>query len=209
VELAAQHIDGTILAPGETFSYNDTVGPRTTKRGWLDAPTFLDGQVVPSPGGGVCQVSTTLYNAVLRAGLGIVQRSHHSMAVHYVEPGRDATVAYGNIDFRFRNTTPAPVLVAASTKGGRLTFSLYGAAPDAPQQISLASSAHTPRADGGFSVTTFRVVQRGEEPAVRETLSTDTYAPPPSKAHPTKPKPAPPRPIADKRLKSTPLLPSA
>ena len=187
VELAARKIDGTLLAPGATFSYNDVVGPRTPKLGWLEAPTYQDGQVVPGPGGGVCQVSTTLYNAVLRAGLKIVQRSHHSMPVHYVEPGRDATVAYDDIDFKFRNSTDAPLLIAAKATGGILSFSLHGKAPLSPQQIDLASSGHTPTADGGFRVTTYRIIRATDGTVQREPLSTDTYAPPPSKAAPRNP----------------------
>jgi vancomycin resistance protein YoaR len=180
VELAASHIDGTLLAPGQVFSYNDIVGPRETKLGWLDAPTYQDGQVVPGPGGGVCQTSTTLYNAVLRAGLKVVMRSHHSMPVHYVEPGRDATVAYDDLDFRFRNTTDAPILVGASARSGKLTFNLYGTGAASPGQIELASSGHTPTPDGGFTVTTYRVLKAPDGTISRDKISTDTYAPPPS-----------------------------
>ena len=181
VEKAAAHIDGTLLAPGQVFSYNQVVGPRTTELGWLDAPTYQDGQVVPGPGGGVCQTSTTLYNAVLRAGLTVVMRSHHSMPVHYVEPGRDATVAYDDLDFRFRNSTDAPILVGATAHDGKLSFNLYGNSKASPGKIELASSGHTPTSDGGFTVTTYRVLNAPDGTVDREKISTDTYAPPPSK----------------------------
>ena len=177
VETAAAHINGTLLGPGEVFSYNDIVGPRTRELGWLDAPTYQDGQVVPGPGGGVCQVSTTLYNAVLRAGLKIVQRSHHSMPVHYVDAGCDATVAYGDIDFRFANTTDAPLLVMAKTEGGKLTFNLFGAAPEKPFKAEVLSTDRHNNANGSFSVTTYRIFSWADGTTTRERLSNDTYMP--------------------------------
>ena len=180
VSLAASHINGTLLAPGQVFSYNDVVGPREPNLGWRDAPTYQDGQVVPGPGGGVCQVSTTLYNAVLRANLPVVMRSHHSMPVHYVEPGRDATVAYGDIDFRFKNNTNAPLLISSPPKDGTLTFNLYGASSAKPGDIALESSGHTPTSNGGFTVTTYRTIRGADGTTNRERLSTDTYEPTPS-----------------------------
>jgi len=187
VELAAKHIKGTLLAPGQVFSYNEIVGPRETKLGWRDAPTYQDGQVVPGPGGGVCQTSTTLYNAVLRAGLAVVKRSHHSMPVHYVEPGRDATVAYGDLDFCFKNTTDAPVMVDAIADGGKLTFSLFGASSAHHADIELESSGHTENKDGSFTVSTYKLVKAADGTVTRDRISTDTYQPAPSKKAASKP----------------------
>ena len=177
IELAASHMDGTLLAPGEVFSYNAIVGPREPNLGWRNAPTYQDGQVVPGPGGGVCQTSTTLYNAVLRAGLDIVKRSHHSMPVHYVNPGCDATVAYDDIDFQFRNNTPGPVLVSARTKGGVLTFALFGMPDAVPGKIRIISGDQHGNASGGFTVSTYREITKADGTTERTRLSTDTYMP--------------------------------
>lgn len=177
IELAASHMDGTLLAPGEVFSYNAVVGPREPNLGWRNAPTYQDGQVVPGPGGGVCQTSTTLYNAVLRAGLEIVKRSHHSMPVHYVNPGCDATVAYDDIDFQFRNNTPGPVLVSARTKSGVLTFALFGMPDAVPDKIRIISGDQRGNASGGFTVSTYREIAKADGTNERTRLSTDTYMP--------------------------------
>ncbi len=175
IELATSHINGTILAPGETFSYNDTVGPRTRRKGFRDAPTYQDGQVVPGPGGGICQVSTTLYNAVLRSpGMKVVQRSSHSMPVHYVPAGCDATVAYGVIDFKFRNDTEGPVLVAAKTRGGRLSFGLYGVEPPTEKQIQVIAGRRRYRGSG-FAVSTLRRVVEADGTVRNESLGSDSY----------------------------------
>lgn len=177
VELAASHINGTLLAPGETFSYNDTVGPRSRRLGWREAPTYLYGQVVPGTGGGICQVSSTLYNAVLLSGLKVVRRSHHSMPVKYVRPGLDATVVYGVIDLRFRNTSDGPVYIAAHARGGRLTLALYGRRPTEPREIRVVAGKPRPRRAGGFVVTTRREMVAPDGSVVREVVSTDTYRP--------------------------------
>ncbi len=177
IELAASHMDGTLLGPGETFSYNAIVGPRESHLGWRDAPTYQDGQVVPGPGGGVCQTSTTLYNAVLRANLEIVQRSHHSMPVHYVNPGCDATVAYGDIDFQFRNNTSGPVMVSARAKGGELTFALFGTPDAVPGKIRIISGDQHGTRSGGFTVSTYREITKADGKTERSRLSTDTYMP--------------------------------
>ncbi|MES2464071.1 MAG: VanW family protein [Armatimonadota bacterium] len=175
IELATSHINGKILAPGETFSYNDIVGPRTPRLGFRDAPTYQDGQVVPGPGGGICQVSTTLYNAVLRSpGITVVERSHHSMPVHYVPAGCDATVAYGAIDFKFRNDTPGPVMVAATTRGGRLSFGLYGVEPPTEQQIRVIAGSRRYRGSG-FVVSTLRQVVEADGTVRNESLGSDSY----------------------------------
>lgn len=177
IALAARHIDGTLLAPGEVFSYNDIVGPRTTRLGWRDAPTYQDGQVVPGPGGGVCQTSTTLYNAALLSGLEIVRRSHHSMPVHYVPLGRDATVAYDYLDLRFRNNTDGPVYVAARANNGRLTMALYGSESQGEQKIRIVSGRRRSLSGGRLMVTTWREIAGADGSARREVLSTDTYSP--------------------------------
>ncbi len=129
IRLAASIIDYLILMPGEVFSFNDIVGPRTLERGFQEAPELINGDLVPGIGGGICQVSSTLYNAVLLAGLEVVTRRNHSRPLGYVPLGRDATVYYDAIDFRFRNTLPHPVLIRAAVEGSQLQVSLWGRAP--------------------------------------------------------------------------------
>lgn len=126
VKLAASHINGTILNPGDVFSYNDVVGPRTYATGFKDATVFANGGAEDGVGGGICQVSSTLYVATLKADMEIVERRNHSLHVTYVPLGQDATVAYGAVDFRFRNNTEYPIKVVAGTSGSSLTVSLVG-----------------------------------------------------------------------------------
>jgi vancomycin resistance protein YoaR len=170
-------MDGTLLAPGETFSYNDIVGPRSPRLGWRNAPTYQDGQVVPGPGGGICQTSTTLYNAVLRANLKVVERRNHSMPVHYAPAGCDATVNYGSQDFKFQNNTPGPVYVQALTARGRLTFNLYGTAEATPPKIDVVTGRHSSRRGGGFAVATYKVIHEADGTTKREYLGTSSYRP--------------------------------
>ncbi|HWQ71832.1 MAG TPA: VanW family protein [Desulfitobacteriaceae bacterium] len=124
--LAATSINKSLVKPGEVFSYNGTVGPRTPERGYLEAKIIVGNKYESGLGGGICQVSSTLYNAVLLAGLGIMERYYHNLAVAYVPMGRDATVDYGHLDFKFQNNTAAPVYVRSISQGGKLTVSIYG-----------------------------------------------------------------------------------
>ena len=105
---AANIINGVMVKPGQVFTFNQTVGPRTGVTGYRDALIIVGDRFEPGTGGGICQVSSTLYNAVLLAGLEIVERYNHGLAVAYIPPGLDATVAYGLQDFRFRNNLTAP-----------------------------------------------------------------------------------------------------
>ena len=128
IRFGADKINGTILKPGEVFSANDTLGKRTRKNGWKNAGAYEGGEVVQQAGGGVCQLSSTLYNAVLYADLEIVERRNHSMPVHYVMRGRDATInSVGNIiDFKFRNNTSGDIIILAYTEGNNLHMEIYG-----------------------------------------------------------------------------------
>lgn len=128
--LAAKSIDGIILKPGQEFSYNKAVGPRILDRGFQMAQVFVKGKLEDGIGGGVCQVSSTLFNAVLLAGLAVKERNPHSQLVPYVSAGRDATVAYGHLDFRFQNNNASPIGVVAQVKGSRLSVRIYGSAND-------------------------------------------------------------------------------
>lgn len=126
IRVAAAALDGLILPPGQEVSFNKVVGPRSFETGYKNAPIIINNQLVEGSGGGVCQVSTTLYNAVLLANLEVITRTSHSLPVNYVPLGRDATVAYGAIDLRFRNNTESYLLIKSFVNGGRLTFKIYG-----------------------------------------------------------------------------------
>ena len=124
IVLALRSINNQIIWAGDTFSFNDTVGPRTPERGYRPAPV-LGGDGIGF-GGGVCQVSTTLYNAVVAAGLQVVERYPHSSAVPYVAPGKDATVVFGAQDFRFKNNTNYPVIIKAGISRGKIAVYIMG-----------------------------------------------------------------------------------
>ncbi len=126
IRLAASFINGTILLPGDVFSYNGTVGERTAERGFKGAGAYVNGRLVDEIGGGICQMSSTLYNAALLANLKIVERQNHSMTVAYLQSGRDATVNWGTIDFRFENNTAYPVQILASVEGKQVKTSIIG-----------------------------------------------------------------------------------
>lgn len=126
VRLACEAIDGIVLAPGETFSFNDRVGERTTAKGYQSAAAYNNGEVVQETGGGVCQVSTTLYNAVVRSGLKTTVRRSHTFEPSYVTPGMDATVSWGGPDYAFINNSNTGIGVRASYGDQTCTVSIYG-----------------------------------------------------------------------------------
>jgi vancomycin resistance protein YoaR len=188
IRLACEAIDGTVLLPGDLFSYNDTVGPRSEQAGFRTAPVIIHGELVPGTGGGICQVSSTLYNAALLADLRVVRRSHHQFPVHYVPVGRDATVAYGSLDLRFANSLPSPVMLDVKQQGWRVIVRVFSA-PECRREVRLVSSRLSwtrPRAPAGGGrprpgkrVTVTRVVRHADGTVRREVISHDTYAPPP------------------------------
>lgn len=124
--VASEYINGVTLYPGEVFSTNETIGPTTYERGYRNAPVIENGKLVDGMGGGVCQVSSTLYNAVLFSELEIVQRQNHSLVVGYIPIGRDATLAGDVIDFKFKNDTDYPIYIESYLEGKRLYVSIYG-----------------------------------------------------------------------------------
>lgn len=126
LEIACQKINGKVVLVGETFSYNQTLGPRTTAAGYKNGKVYEGGEVVDGIGGGICQISSTLYNTVLMANLEIVERRNHQFVTSYLPAGRDATVVYGAIDFKFKNTRKFPVRIVASAKNGIATVSMFG-----------------------------------------------------------------------------------
>ena len=126
VKLAAESVTGTILNPGESFSYNDTVGERTTERGYQAAAAYSSGDTVQEVGGGICQVSSTLYLSTLYANLQIDERRNHSYICSYMPYGMDATVSWGGPDFVFTNNTDYPIKLVLTYSGGVLTSTIYG-----------------------------------------------------------------------------------
>lgn len=126
VRNGASKIDGTVLYPGDEFSVADALNPMTEENGYAMAPSYENGQTVETYGGGICQVSTTLYNAVIRAELEVTNRSAHSMIVHYVEPSMDAAIAGTSKDFQFKNNGEYPVYLEGYTDGGIIYFNVYG-----------------------------------------------------------------------------------
>lgn len=126
VRLASEFINGTILNPGDEFSYNGVVGERTTDRGFQTAGAYSNGQVIEDVGGGVCQPSSTLYMAVLRADLEVTERHNHSLTVSYTPLGEDATVSWGGPDFKFKNNTDYPVKILAWQEGSSMSVKILG-----------------------------------------------------------------------------------
>ena len=139
IALAASKINGTVLMPGEEFSFNGTVGKRTAAAGFKTATVYSNGQVTTDYGGGICQVSSTLYNSVLRANLEITNRVNHTFTVGYVPIGLDATVSWGAPDFKFKNSRSYPVKIVATTSNKRLTISVYGLKEDVEYEVELVS----------------------------------------------------------------------
>ncbi len=192
---AAEAIDGRVIKPGEVLSYNETVGPWTADAGYKRAPVSYDGELLSAWGGGVCQTSTTLYNAALLAGLEIVERHRHAWPPKYIAPGRDAAVAYPTIDLVLRNPHPSPVAISAGAEGDGLVVRISGqrepsttvtveedvrsmvppakvlqvdARPDARRHVIAPGQS-------GFDVAVYRVFRRDGEITRRELVSRDHY----------------------------------
>ena len=121
---AADALRGIVIAPGEVFSYNETIGPTTKDNGYKRARIFIRGKKAFGYGGGVCQVSSTLYNAAEAAGMEIVERHHHSLPVEYVPKGKDAATSYGSVDFKFKNTYSYPVKIDTGIDNNALTIQI-------------------------------------------------------------------------------------
>ncbi len=155
VENATSFINGTILYPGETFSVHDTISPIALDNGYAMAGAYENGTVVESVGGGVCQVSSTLYNAVIRAELEVVERFPHSMTVHYVEPSQDAAIAGDYKDFKFKNNQDTPIYLEGYTVNKHVYFNVYGLETrDSNREISFETEIEsTKEPDTKFTKT--------------------------------------------------------
>jgi vancomycin resistance protein YoaR len=127
VQLVSHLVDGKLIAPGDTFSFNATTGERSADKGFLEAPVIINGELQTGLGGGVCQVSTTVFNAAFEAGLKITDRTNHALYISHYPQGRDATVNYPDLDLKFVDDTPHWLLLRTFVGSSQLTVNLYGA----------------------------------------------------------------------------------
>ncbi|MBC7881679.1 MAG: VanW family protein [Anaerolineae bacterium] len=174
IGLAVDRINGTRLAPGRTFSFNRTVGPRTGDRGFRTATVFEDRKKVPGVGGGVSQVTGTLFNAAALAGLQIDEVHPHSRPVAYLPAGRDATVEYGAVDLKFTNNTKSPITIRYILQGRRLSASILGKKVPG-QKISLKTKVKT-LAPGKVSAMLFRTYTLRGKQQRQERLYSHIYS---------------------------------
>ena len=174
LQLAASKINGTVLMPGETFSYNQVVGERTIAAGYKEAPIYVSGEVVDGLGGGICQITSTLYNAVLYANLEIVERSNHQFVPSYVKASRDATVVYGSIDFKFKNNRDYPIKLVCSVSGGIAKFDIYGLRTDNEYDVEISSYVTGSTANSTYSEA-YRILKQNGQVVSTELLSKDVY----------------------------------
>lgn len=193
--LAARALHGRWIRPGKTLSFNRVVGPWSSDSGYRRAPVSFDGELVPSWGGGVCQTSTTLYNAALLAGLEVVERHRHRWVARYAPAGQDAAVAYSSVDLRLRNPHPWPVRVESDTRGPLLELRIVGRQP-LPARYAVRRRVESRTEPGsvvqpwrpgmparrlrnpgraGCRVLTYRVTLREGRETARELLSDDSY----------------------------------
>lgn len=174
IVLAAKSINSVVLMPGETFSYNDLIGECSTKTGYKAATIYMNGELSTGIGGGICQVSTTLYNTVLRANLEIVERRNHSLGVTYVPSGQDAMVSIGTQDFKFKNNREYPIKVVAYVGTGSVTCQIYGLKQDTEYEVKLYSRTIS-KTDKKYKVETYKILCLNGAEVSRTWLSTDTY----------------------------------
>lgn len=199
IYLAAKSINGTLVKAGQEFSFNTNVGPRLAQNGYKEAPVFIEGKLVPDVGGGVCQVSSTLYNAVLLADMAIIERTPHFRPPGYVPLGQDATVADNLLDFRFKNTANENIYITSEVTGNLLTIFIYGTLTGQMPEIKIVTSENKvlepntiikqdaslelgkqiieTEGQKGFYVTTYRVKSVNGQEVKRDFLASDEFKP--------------------------------
>lgn len=197
--IASGKIDGTVLMPGEEFSFNQIVGKRTIEEGYRDAKIYQNGQVVDGLAGGICQISSTLYNAAVKANLEITERRNHSFTTSYIRAGQDATVVYGVSDLKFKNTRTYPIKISSSVNSGIADFKINGIKEEVEYDISLSpvttgtipygtqtipdptlapgQQVVVQRGASGLRVTTYKDTKLDGKLVSREVFTTDTYSP--------------------------------
>lgn len=196
---AVNKINGTVIAPGQTFSYNATLGERSIAAGYREAKVYQGGKVVDGIGGGICQISSTLYNSVVFANLEIVSRRNHGFLTSYLGAGRDATVVYGATDFKFKNTRNYPVKIVASVKNGVARVDIYGIKEQTEYKIDIQTSVTETipfkttyiedtslpvgkevveqKGQNGCKSVAYKVMSLNGKVVSRKLLSNDTYNP--------------------------------
>ena len=197
LKLAASKINGTILSPGEEFSYNTVVGERSIAAGYKEAKIYAGGKVVDGLGGGICQVSSTLYNAVIFANLEVTERHNHQFVTSYIEAGRDATVAYGSKDFKFKNNRTYPIKIKAVVKSGIAKVEILGIKEKKEPKVSFRirtvstipfktqyeddntlEEGKEKKKQGGMNgiiVKVYKIVEQNGKTVSEELISQDTY----------------------------------
>ena len=176
LKLAAKKVNGTVLLPGETFSYNGVVGQRTVAAGYKEAPIYLNGKEVNGLGGGICQISTTLFNAALYSNLGMVEVHNHQFVPGYSSTGRDATVSWGTKDFKFKNTRSYPVRITCTVSGGTAKVNIYGLKEQNEPEVDIYVTINSKTAKYTKSTTYRRLKQNGKTIST-EKIYTCTYKP--------------------------------
>jgi len=198
IKLACNILNGYIIKPGEIFSFNNVIGPRTAENGFKLADIIINSELVPGIGGGICQLSTTLYNAALLANLEILSRKNHGIPVSYIQLGLDATVAYPDIDLKFKNTTNSCILIHAKIEDNHLTVNLYGDCEkeffveiiskviekidpktiiECTDLLDFGEQEIIKSGSAGYKVETYRVIKMGDAEIKREFLFLDNYIP--------------------------------
>lgn len=178
LRLAANKINGTVVLPGEIFSYNKVVGKRTIAAGYKNAAIYQDGQVTDGLGGGICQISTTLYNAAIEAGMLIEERRNHMFVPSYADAGKDATVVWGSTDFKFENRRSYPIKIEATVSGGIARIKIYGLKTDEEYdryKLSIGSKT-IKNTSSTLVVESYRIYKDENGNVVKQDkLYTDTY----------------------------------
>jgi vancomycin resistance protein YoaR len=197
LNLASGKIDGLILMPGQSFSFNETLGERTMRDGYKVAPVIKNGKHDVGIGGGICQVSGTLYNAVVYANLKVLLRSNHSLPSAYLALGRDCTVSWPSLDFKFQNDSELPIAISRTYEPGKLTFRILGTKV-VGQEVKLQTVGHRSwgrglkyehdstlpfgkqkiieKGSSGHAVTVYRIVMLNGKELRREVLNRSNYA---------------------------------
>ena len=174
IHLASQKIHQTFIPAGGIFSFNQVVGERTPEAGYDDAPVFMGGRLVPGIGGGICQVSSTLFNTALLSGMDIVERDTHFAPVSYIPVGLDATVAWGYIDFQFKNPYSHPIYVIAEEGAGYVTITILGAKEDVPQSVTITKGKEQKIPNKKIEKINDTVKEESIEESGHEGISVDT-----------------------------------
>jgi len=198
IKLAVEAIDGTILKPGEIFSFNRQTGTRSALNGYQEAEVLMSGKLSSGIGGGTCQVASTLYNAALRSGLKIEERMPHSRPVSYVAPGLDATVVDNSVDLQFVNNTKAPIFISARVIDNKITVRIFGKKEDHSLKIKINREVRAiqpeiivnednslppgevkivQEGEKGYEVYVYRVFIKEKKELKKEQVSHDYYRP--------------------------------